>query len=168
MPPRRQRNHIVGFVIGVGAGLTEAGDAGVDQARAHLGEIGVAQSSSRHHPRLLGLDEQIGIGGELAEQRLSLAAVEIEGDPPLAGIEVGKGEARLGAALSLDEGFFPTGRAAPRRLDQDHIGAEIGEKLAAVLPRRAGQIEDAKPLQGARRLMIGLRQRPSARAPPQK
>jgi hypothetical protein len=45
--------------------------------------------------------------------------------------------------LAAPEGWEAAGRRARRRLDQDHVGAEVGQDLAAELAALVGHIEHA-------------------------
>jgi hypothetical protein len=66
---------------------------------------------------------------------------EIERDAALARVEVRERKAAVGAGLVRDERLDVAKVGAARGLDQDHVGAELGEKLAAIRAHRAGKLD---------------------------
>ena len=92
-------------------------------------------------------DEHVGVDDELLDQRATLGRFEIRLDAALAAVAAMIiGRAEVAAIGRLDKGRSPLPRivARARALDLHHVGAEIGEQLAAPRPREnAGEFEHA-------------------------
>ena len=126
--------------------LPEPGDRAIDDVMLDLPERRIAQAEPVHDAGPEILHHHVGGGDEPAERRLApLRALEIDGDRALAGvlrqerrahadpIEIG-----IGAELTREI-------ARARHLDLDHVGAELGELIAAEgAGEHVGEIEDAR------------------------
>src|SRR5581483_873831 len=127
------RHQVVAGTLRIGAGLAEAGNRTIDEARAGGAEALVVEPEFLQPADLEVLDQHVGLGGELSHQRAALITVEVDLDRALAAIgrvEIGRAD-RL-AIDALDEGRTPAARvvAGALALDLDHVGAEVGEDLA--------------------------------------
>src|SRR5438552_1104388 len=92
------------------AGLAEAGDRAIDQARAGGGEALVVEPELRKPAHLEILDQHVRSCRELAHDALAVLALEVALDRALAAI--GRMEIRRTqvAVLALDEGRPPGAR----------------------------------------------------------
>src|SRR5438270_511876 len=95
----------------------------------------------------VGFEEDVGGGDELAGEVQAIGGGEVEGDAALPLVVVPEVERALRAGLVLIERPDPPRRAAARRLDLDHFGAEPGEELAGELAALVGDLEDADAAQ---------------------
>ena len=156
--PNRRGIGIAGDVHGSGSGgddevrrevarlravLTKRRDGDVDQRGVDLGEVVVPKTAGGHRAGLIGFDEDVGGGGEAAQVRLSFWGVEVELDAaPVAGVS-GPVEGLLTLGGAVEERWGLAGRGAAGRLDQNHIGAQVGEDVAAEQPALIGEVEHA-------------------------
>ncbi|MNV44961.1 hypothetical protein D3C71_1367430 [compost metagenome] len=131
----RQRHQVVGGIVRIGSGLAEGRDAGHDQAGVDLLEIVIAQAAPFHEACRFGLDQDVRVAGEFAQQRLSLGLIEIQAHAALALVEVRKGQAAFGVRALLQEWTLAPCRGAARRFHEHHVGAHLRQHPAAVLRR---------------------------------
>jgi hypothetical protein len=82
---------------------------------------------------------------------LALAPLEIQRDAALARVEIGEGEAELDMGFVIKERAVPTNAGSGERLDENDVGAKIGELLAAVLAGQSRQIQDLDSCQSRAR-----------------
>ena len=92
---------------------------------------------------LEGLDHDVCGLGEPAEEVAAVVLAEVERDGALVGVEVPEAQRGLTAGVVGMEGRESTRGVAARRLDLDHVGAEVGEQLAGVVSHFGGEIEHA-------------------------
>ena len=157
---QRQVVHVVGRIVAVGAVLTEAGERAVDDARVEGADGLVVGAQPLHDARPEALHDDVGVRGQLPEDRLALGGLHVEGHAALVAVDEGEGgpPLRLGVA----------GLAVAGRLDLEDVGAHVGEHHAGHLRRRhAGHFEDLDPVEHSHGdLLLGpafLRGAPSAR-----
>ena len=136
---------VVAGIRGVGAVLPIAGDRAVDQARVGRLQARVVQAIFGELADLVVLQQHIGLRSQLAHQRRAFSRGDIDGDGAFAavGADVVRGHAvggvapprwAPGACVVTDLGA----------LDLDHIGAVVGQQLAAPgAGEHTRQVEDA-------------------------
>jgi hypothetical protein len=110
------------------------------------------------------VEEDVGIGEERGESPAIVLDAGIEDDGALGGIEVEEEGAALRVGSAPRKGP-PAARLVARwGLDLDHVGAEIGEELAAVGNRdHAAELDDADAVEGVtRHRLVRRRTRPSS------
>ncbi|KAF5299039.1 hypothetical protein FQA39_LY19195 [Lamprigera yunnana] len=109
----------------VGAGLAEAGDGAVDEARVDFLQAVVIQAIGFEPADLEVLDQDVGLFGHLDDQRLAFGRCHVDGDAALVAV------ARCYKAANLAD------RAALRHLfgpDHEHIGdGAVGDPHLAAL-----------------------------------
>jgi hypothetical protein len=131
----------------IGSVLAEAGDRAIDQFRIDPLQAVVIEAVFGKAADLEILDDDIGFGGEFADQLLAARRRHVDeyrGFAAVGGEEIG-GIAAAAVGV-LDEGRTPAARvvAFAGFLDLDHLGAEIGEQLRRPGPgENAGEIENA-------------------------
>ena len=133
-PAHALRDLVEAGPVGVGAGLAEAGNAGIDEARIDLGERLVVDPEPLLH-----------VGAEILHHDIGLLHHALEGGEPFGRLQVER-HAALVAMQVLEVGALarPAHRLfqSGRRLDLDDIGAPVGELAHAGRSRaHAGQIE---------------------------
>ena len=142
------------------APAAETAEPLVDEARVDLGEMLIAHPPPVESSGPEVLDEDVHLGRELRHRGPRLGPVEVEGDELLVRVRPEEAEAgprlRHPAGEREEERLVERGRvthrlAAPRRLDLDDLGSQLGQVSRAggtedVL--RAG--EDANALQDLR------------------
>ncbi len=137
---------IVSRALGVGAGLAEAGDRTIDEARIEALQAPVVEAKLRKAADLEILDQHVrarreaphdlapALGREVGDDRAlaAVAAVKIRGRPLAAGLD----ERRAPAA----------GVIAFRALDLDDVGAEVRQRLPDPgTGENARELDDADP-----------------------
>jgi len=125
----------VAGALGIGTGLTEAGNAGHDQARVLLGQHVVAQAPLLHGARPEVLDHHVGLGDQLLGERLAFGFAQVQAHRLLVAPDHRPpGRQALGqAAAPLAHGI-----AHLRVLHLDHLGPEVAQDLAAERPGDQG------------------------------
>jgi len=135
----------------VGAGLPEAGDRAVDQARVFPAQLLPPQPILGERADLEVLHQHVAALEQPQHQRLRLGLGDIQRERLLVAVYADE----IGALLRVrHEGRREaTGIVARfRPLDLDDLGAQVAQHLGAGGPGEdAGQVEDAQALQGAGR-----------------
>ena len=144
------RDHVEGEVVLVRAALAEPLDLGVDQARVEPVQFVPAEPQLLDRARRHVLDEHVGLCRHLLDQRETARRFQIDRDRFLVGVvdhEV------IGVGAGLRAGAEDAaGLAAPRVLDLDDLGAELGHHLGAGRPGlELRQVEHANPGEAVRR-----------------
>ena len=85
--------------------------------------------------RGLALEHDVGLGHEPAEVVGPRVGGEVEHDAALGRVVVPPPEAALGVVDVVGEGSVGAAGVTARRLDHDHVGAEVAEQLARRTPR---------------------------------
>ena len=102
-------------MIAPGTGLTEGGEADDDEFREVVGQSnGIKWAVAAGLP---GLEDDIGVGGELEEELDTVCAVQIERQGSLAGCVVPPVEAAFGAGLVVEERSVAAADIAAGRLN---------------------------------------------------
>jgi hypothetical protein len=86
-------DEVIAGAMRIGAGLAEAGDGAVDQARVERRKSRVIQPVFRKAPDLEILDHHIGVGHKATDGFLAFGRAEIDGDgflAPVGGMEIGR------------------------------------------------------------------------------
>jgi hypothetical protein len=123
-PAHALRDLVEPRALGVGAVLPEARDRSEDDAPVHLGERRVVDAEAVLHVRAEVLHHHVGALGEAHEDRAAFGLLEVERHRALVAVQVLHVEtvARPAHGVELHRG---------RKLDLDHVGAEVGELLDA-------------------------------------
>ena len=145
--------------MGIGAGLTKAGDGTVDQLGIDLRQTGIVQPVFRQPADLEILDQHIGVGDKGAHLRLPLGGLEITNHrrfAPVRRVEIG----RRPLTIMVDERRTPAaGVVTIGCLDLDHLRPQIGKGLtgprASQNPRQFDDRIDFRQLPRAERKCFG-------------
>src|SRR5262249_33034427 len=143
---RHQARHalddlVVARPVGVGPGLAEARDAGVDQPRVQGGQVLVVDAEPLLHAGPEVLDEDVGARNEPEQNVVAFRPREVEQDALLTSMEVDGVEWHAGAVHLA------------RTLHTDHLGAEVGEETGTGRTGAdLGEVEDADVREGHERL----------------
>src|SRR5205814_9788830 len=122
----------------------KAPDRAVNEARVDRRQRLVAGPEPVHHAGAVILDEDVRVGNEAAQDVGTRLLLQVDDEALLVAID-----AEEIVALARDKGReMPRLVPEPRRLDLQHLGAEIAETLRAKRPGQdAGQIDDPDPRQ---------------------
>ena len=130
-PAQRHRDVVVGRTRAVGPRRAESGDRAMDQPRIGGREDVGSQAELFEHARPKVLQQDVGTRDELEHDRASRLAAQVEADAALAAV-VGHEVGAVLPAAEAAEGI------ALRRLDLDHLGAEIDQHHAGQRRRDHG------------------------------
>ena len=130
--------------------MAEAGDGAVDQLGIDRLQAFIVETVFLQTAQLEVLDQDIGLGDQLAHGLRPLRCREIDGDGTLAavaGVVVGGGQVL--AVLALDEGWSPlAGIITFGAFHLDDVGAEIGQHLPGPWTGEdAGEFDDTHAFQ---------------------
>jgi len=127
----------------VGARLAVARGGDIDEPGVDGRHALPVEAEARHHARAEVLDEDVGALDQAPGDRLALGALEIEREAPLVAVR-GEEEDAHAVLVEVASGPVALPEPAARRLDLDHVGAEVGEELDAGRPEEElGEAEDA-------------------------
>ena len=90
------------------------------------------------------LEDDVGAKGELAGAGAIGFLFEVEHERALRAVLGPEGNAGVRAGVAIELGRGAALHSAAGGLDLDHVGAEVGQKLAAVGADLVGELEDAK------------------------
>ena len=142
-PPNGVVDDFLSHPLGVGPVLTEAGHAGQHDARSHCLEKLVAKTPSLQLTWLERLDDEVAAADQAPDDLGPVRGRQVGHDRALVRVEVEEQRALLGVVAALAAGV------AARWLDLDHLGPEVGEKLAGERASHAGgQLHHSQPSQG--------------------
>ena len=138
----RHRLHgvVVRGEVGVGTVVAEADDRAVHERGMTGGEGLRVGTAPLGRVASHVVHDDVGAVGELAQLRATVVRREVEHDAALApvAVEEHRAHARVDARSEI------AGEVAGRRLDLDHVGAEVGEQQRAVRPGdHRGEVDDA-------------------------
>ncbi len=140
---RRLGDHVVGFVVRVGARTPKTLELHVDQRRVNGFEGFVFQVETLDDARPIVFDEDVVVRHHAKQDSAAFGFAQIQGQAALVGVPV----AEIGRVIAPHRQGAP-GFAAARGLDLDHIGAHPGHGLGA---RRAGfvlgHVEDSNSVE---------------------
>src|SRR5262249_27146223 len=137
-------------------------DRADDQVGVTFAQARGVEAESRARAGRRGVEPDIGIRRELVEPRPTIVGVEIDPDAALARVQRVPGEAAVDAGHPADPWPAVAQGLPLRRLDRDHVGAEVAQDLAGELARFVAQVEDADAVEhGGReynraRMKIGI------------
>ena len=166
---RRRLDHVVvGRLAGIAPVPAEADRRRVDDARVGLAH-GIEGEAQPVH-RLLAhvVHEHVGSRDELSQRRLAGLGLQVEHDGAFVAVEVGE-DGREAGRRQRGNGAHAV---ALRRLDLDHLGAEIAQDLRAIGPQDySSKIQDAQTFEerdhtGPLWVELWLKSRYTARAGP--
>jgi hypothetical protein len=121
--------------------LAEAGDADDDEARVQPRHLHDRQPEAFERSGPEVLDQDVRAFEQSAEDGELVRAFEVERDAELVAVQEPVVRAR-----SVDERAESAGVVSARRLDLDHLGAEIGEQHPAERSRKnTSELEDPDP-----------------------
>ena len=113
--------------------LAHARDRAVDDRRVDREHVAVADAETVGDAGTEALDDDIGLACEVEGAGPVGRVLQVEHDAALVGVEAHE---QLGV---------PAHRVAPRRLDLDHVGADLGKELRGIGPRPPdAEVEDAQ------------------------
>ena len=139
---------IVRASLGIGAILPPAGERAIDQAGVCRAQRLVIAAEASHHARPEALDQHIRARREAMQRCAPAFLLEVEDDRPLAAV-AGLEESAAFAAFIAARREPAAIVAAMWVFDFDDLGAELGEQPGAdVAGEKAGEIEDARPMEG--------------------
>jgi len=124
---------VAAFVVPVGPGSSERRQRHRDQRTVDLLQAFIVDAEFFQQAKRGRFDEEIRRSQQPGENLTIRFTLEIEHDAALVGVGVDEWEAPLWVLDVAGERRQPSVGIAARRLDLDHIGAEIGK-----LPRRVG------------------------------
>ena len=108
----------------------EAGDAGMDQPRElRCQHVVVADAPLFHRAGLEVVDQHVGRLEQLQQDVAALRLGEVERDRALVAVDAGE---IGGNTFGVERRPPGAGLVALRRLDLDHVGAVVGQHLAAI------------------------------------
>ena len=154
----RLQNRVVAWQSAQRTVAAEAGNAAMDQAGKALRQhLVIAEAPAFHVAGLEVLDQDVGVGQHLQDDRLAFRLAQIDRHRAFVAIDADEV-----AGVAFVERRAPVAHlVALRRLDLDHVGAVIGQDHRAVRPaKHAGQVDDFQPGQSAG----GFRQSLASRA----
>ena len=142
----RAGDQIVPAPVGVGAVGAEAGDGGEDDGRVE--GLKLLEAESVFGETVLGFagDHDMRVGDQPVAEAAVGFAVGVEDDAALAGVGIEKGGARFGVdGVGAGERSAAAREVAVRRLDFDHVGAEVAEQLGGEgRGQSLGDVDDAQ------------------------
>ncbi len=148
------RHQIVAGARGVRAVLAEAGNRTINQPRKVLGHAFVVEAEFGQAADLEVLDQNVGLGRQLADDAAAFVALEIQFDRALAAVgsmEIGR--AQIAAIGGFHERRAPAAGivAGALALDLDDVGAQVGQGLPGPgTGQNTGEFEDADTRQRLR------------------
>ena len=152
---------VVARPIAVRAGLSEAGDGAVNEARLRGQQTRCVQAIASHVAHLEVLDQDIGPSGQSAHQGLPFGLGQVDGDGALVAVaceEVGRFPGVLASGV-LQKRWAPAARViapgvpvAGGAFYLDHVGTQIGQRLGAPGPcEHPRQVKHAQPCERCQR-----------------
>ena len=116
-------------------------------ARSHL--VGREPVASRRGGSEV-LDQHVGAVAELEETVPAVGVVQVERDAALVRVAIQERQRAVGRRCVAGERGPQATRIAGRRLDLEHVGAEVGQHAAGERAAQVGQLDDAHVGQRAR------------------
>jgi len=143
-PAHRLEDRVVAFLVGVRAGLAEAGARHVDDALVPGGDRRVVEAVAAERPDREVLDHDVGLRAQLADEVLTAGLAQVDGHRllgPVAREVIG----RLVAHPRLELAGFV---ARSRLLDLDDRRAQLRQDHRGVGARQhPGHLDDREPLE---------------------
>ncbi len=104
-------------------------------------------------PGQLTFEHDVGVGHESAERAGAVVGGEVEHDAALRRVVVPPPEAALGVVDVVGERPVGAAGVSARRLDDDHVGAEVAEHLARERGLVRGELDHLQPVERADRTL---------------
>jgi hypothetical protein len=137
------RDLVEAGAVGVGPRLAEAGEGYIDKARVDGAQGLIVEAKPALDVRAIVLDQHVGIGGHLFQDRDALRFLEIERDAAFVAVQVEE----IGTVPRTAHGVQLPTRG---HLDLDDVGAPVGEVARGRRPgARARQVDHFEPGEGA-------------------
>jgi hypothetical protein len=121
--------------------LSERSDGNVDQPRIDGAQRLEAEAARGHRPGGGVLEDEVGAGDQVQELVARRFAIEVESDAALAAVEGVEVQTLEPRRQSRVERPREPRRAAARRLDLDHVGAQSSQNERSELRARIGQVQ---------------------------
>ena len=118
-----------------------------------------SRARARRARRRLALDQHVGVG-EQRQRRRRASPVEVGDDAALGRVVVPPPQAALGPGHVVDERLERALRRPARRLDDDDVGAEVGEQLAGPGARARGSARHPEAVERAHQITPSSARRP--------
>ena len=132
--------------------LPVAGDRAVDELRVAGAHRGVAEAEPIEHTRPEVLEHDVGGGRETGDDVAAAVEAQVDGDASLPAVLLGEVHRE-----PADPRLRRAGEVTLGRLDLDHVGAEVGQRLAARRARQhPRQVEDANAVERTRRGTVAV------------
>ena len=113
----------------------------MDEGRVGRLEHVATEAEGVQLPRVGRLDQHVGSGDEVEQCSAVVGSAGIDHDRPLAPVVRPVEEAPIDALDVAEEGPDPSAGGAAGRFDQDHVGPQVGQDLAAQLAALVGQVQ---------------------------
>ncbi len=130
-------NDLVALVVAVWAGLAERGDRCHHQAGIFLFQTGVVQAAGGEVAGRETLDDDVDIGGETAQDRGTLVAVQVQGDAALVQIQQQVEQAFFRIGIIVEERRRAAADLAGERFDLYDVATEVANKTSRQRPGNA-------------------------------
>ena len=140
---------------------TERGNRHPDQLGPLAPQARVVETEGRQPPGVVALEHDVGPTDQPPQPVAHRPHREVERHSALRGLVVPPPQAALGPRLVAGERPVASGRRALGRLDQDDVGAQLGQQLAGEGGPLAGQLHDPDAFEGQ---VLGVNARSSARS----
>ena len=142
----REIVHVVRRIVAVRAVLAEARERAIDEPRVGRAQRFIVRAEPLHDAGAESLDDHVGAGGELLEERLALGRLHVQRQRALVAVDVDEGRAALPVRILLSVRW---------RLDLEDIGAHIREHHPGHFRRwHAGQLQNLDAVKNSHRLLL--------------
>jgi hypothetical protein len=132
------------------AGQPEVRERHVYEVRMTLLDLGGREAVAALALGAEVLDQHVGALAELAEAAPAAGVVQVEHRAALVRVAVEERQRAIGRGDAAREGRNEAPRVAARRLDLDHLGAQVGEEPPRECAAEVGQVDDAEVSEGRR------------------
>ena len=144
---------VSGAPLTLGAALAVRRRGDDDQVRVERMQRVRAEAQQCELSGLAGFDQDVSAGGDPPQFVSTRRRFDVDDERSFVGVEVEVLKRTLGSGLVIKERPHRADVRAGRRLDQQHVGAEVGEQACAERRPMVGQLQH--PDSGQRQLLIG-------------
>src|ERR1700730_2350613 len=145
-PGQGLHDDVEGGAVAQRPGHAEPRDRTIDEPRIDGGQWLISQPQAIHDARAIVFNENVAFGRKILDQRYTGRGFQIDDNAFLAAVDAQKVVTLTGAERRKGTGFV----SRSRRLDFDHLGAEIGEGERGCRPsQHASEVENTNSLQRA-------------------